>query len=784
MTFQLLTFQSRAANQIAQRYLLLAGDRRRPMEFADWATPFYQALAALTGSGKTPILADAVSQLRAYMDVEPIVLWISKSKAVVDQTFANFEPGGKYETLIEGFNVIGLAAVTPAAVTDDSQALLVMATVGSFNQKDKGDGTLKVHKVAEDTGEDALWAMLAHRRAPSASKRRPLIVVYDEGHNLSDQQTELLLELEPEAILVASATMRTPGRLGQVVDRLKQAGWIDEPLEDEPETPQKGLVTAIRSADAVNAGLVKKQIILGGYATEMETALADMLAELTNAETKAEELEAGFAPKAIYVCRTNISQEDGSVDTPTRPFKERKAPPILIWRYLVETAGVDPTQIAVYCDLKLDRKHNPPPKDFILFSGGEDDFAAFSAGNFRHVIFNQSLQEGWDDPSCCFAYIDKSMGSPIQVEQVIGRVLRQPNARHYADPDLNTASFFIRVDDRQEFQRTLKAVQTKIAAEMPEVNLEGFSDGRDRKRARLEPKVSLSIPEIHIDADEAIAPLSEVVARIQDYSTETPNNHGPGELVRATQTIGDGSLAHIETRQRDHSNKVVARWLIRRSMQALYPEAVKTVDWADPRFEARIDATSRAAHHLREEAEKLVDVYLANAELAFEDANPYPVAPVLIKPDQIHRFTNAAHEGYSDLNVLEMEFAEALDATGLTWARNPSNGGYSIPLLEKGSSRRFFPDFIVWKGDLIFALDPKGAHLIVEAAGRKLLTIRDERGKQRVLVRLITEGRWSHDPIKKLGDGGYSLWRVNSASQLRCTHHVTVADVVKKSLDL
>lgn len=38
------------------------------------------------------------------------------------------------------------------------------------------------------------------------------------------------------------------------------------------------------------------------------------------------------------------------------------------------------------------------------------------------MIFNLSLQEGWDDPLVYFAYIDKSMESTIQVEQIIGRL--------------------------------------------------------------------------------------------------------------------------------------------------------------------------------------------------------------------------------------------------------------------------------------------------------------------------------------------------------------------------
>jgi type III restriction enzyme len=755
------------------------------MEYDGWHTPFYQALAGLTGSGKTPMLADSVSQIRSHMAAEPIVLWIAKSKAVVEQTFANLEPGGKYENLIEGFMVNYLSELDSDRINDDTQALIALTTVGTFNDKERSDGTRKVHKTAEDSDREPLWKMLTERVGSTSGARRPLMIVYDEAQNLTDQQTELLFELEPNVLLVASATMKTPARLGLIIDNLKRAGWTDEPTEDTGSETKKGLITAVRSSDVVDAGLIKRQVILGGYATEMETALNDMFAEFTKTTAKAEDLEAGFRPKAIYVCRTNINHEDGSQDLPTRPFNQRKAPPILIWRHLVETLKIDPAEIAVYCDLKVDRRHNPPPEGFNLFSGGEDDFSVFTAGNYRHIIFNLSLQEGWDDPACCFAYIDKSMGSPIQVEQVIGRVLRQPGARHYPDPDLNTANFYIRIDNRQEFPRILETVRRKIAADVPEVKLEGYSDNRDRRRARLEPKEPLTIPEIHIDADEALVPLQRVIATINDYTKDDGSNIvGPGELSVAVQEIGRDAQAVVETRQKEHSNRVIARWLIRRAMMSLYPEATKTVDWADSRFEARIEVTSRAAAHLREKAESLVDEFLAHAELAFEDANLYAVSSVIIKPDELERFENAVHEGYSDLKGSEPEFARAIDNTGYKWVRNPSNGGYSIPLLEKGGTRRFFPDFIVWKGDLIYAIDPKGEHLIKNDAGRKLLAIRDENGAQRVVVRLITVGRWNSNTITQLDKIGFSVWRINSAGQIRCTHHETADDTTRKALDL
>lgn len=57
----------------------------------------------------------------------------------------------------------------------------------------------------------------------------------------------------------------------------------------------------------------------------------------------------------------------------------------------------------------------------------------------EHVITVQALKEGWD---CSFAYVFCSLanvGSEGAVEQLLGRVLRQPYAERRADPSLNQA---------------------------------------------------------------------------------------------------------------------------------------------------------------------------------------------------------------------------------------------------------------------------------------------------------------------------------------------------------
>ena len=111
-----------------------------------------------------------------------------------------------------------------------SDGIVYFATVGTFNQKDKAEGTLLVHKADIDTAEQSTWAALRERLDTQAN-RRPLIVVYDEAHNLTDQQTDLLLELEPDGLIGASATMTLPHRLAADVQQLRLGGrdelWLD-----------------------------------------------------------------------------------------------------------------------------------------------------------------------------------------------------------------------------------------------------------------------------------------------------------------------------------------------------------------------------------------------------------------------------------------------------------------------------------------------------------------------------------------------------------------------------
>jgi type III restriction enzyme len=117
------------------------------------------------------------------------------------------------------------------------------------------------------------------------------------------------------------------------------------------------------------------------------------------------------------------------------------------------------------------------------------------------------------------------------------------------------------------------------------------------------------------------------------------------------------------------------------------------------------------------------------------------------------------------------------------WTRNPATGGFSIPLLDSGRTRNFYPDFLVWKDEFIFALDPKGAPFLATDAGRKLLAIRDENGKRVLIVRIVTEGRWNDETLKNTAEDGFTAWTLTNTGKIRSRHKTELSDIMNVCLD-
>lgn len=769
---ELYNFQQKASETIAQRFVEYFRDPIRVGPSSNQRTvPFFQALASLTASGKTVILADAISAIAGSLELEPVVLWLSKGKVVVEQSYANLAAGGKYHHLLGSSTVKLLAEYDAREVADADRASIFFATVGTFNRKDREQGSLLIYQCDIDEADESTWDALG-KREDAHGRRRPLIVVYDEAHNLSDQQTEILMELEPDAFLLASATMRLPAKLAVEVDELKRNGREDD-----------WLVTPVDAKAVAGSGLVKSTIVLGGYRTPMEETISSMFEDLRDAEEQAELQGLEGRPKAIYVSQTNIVEGNAYVkDDPQQPFTQRKAPPIVIWRYLTEQLGVDPATVAVYASLSFNKKF-PPPDEFVLFKGGDRDYAEFTAGDFQHIIFNLSLQEGWDDPLCYFAYVDKSMDSRVQVEQVIGRLLRQPGARRYSGDRLNTAHFYVRVDRNDVFNEMLDAVASKLESEAPEIKFIKAGPGK-KKPQSYDALGDYSVPETALISKHARDPVAKLVNEMSDYRSDAGTNvNAEGQRALYKQEVGgEASGVAVKWETFKLANRVSARWVFQREVRRRYPQAIDVVDVSQGKFDALVGIGSNAYAHVVNVAERVVDEYLENVYLKQKTRDPYVVGPALVRPEEMTSFKNAVHPGYDGLNGLEAPFAQALDDAGYPWFRNPARSGYGIPLVSIGPTSTFYPDFIVWRDDTILAIDTKGAHLLAEAAARKLLRI-EPAGTSRLIVRFVSEGRWSAKDLSQVSKDGYTVWGLKQDSERRAIHFDNLDDVVERVLD-
>jgi hypothetical protein len=135
---------------------------------------------------------------------------------------------------------------------------------------------------------------------------------------------------------------------------------------------------------------------------------------------------------------------------------------------------------------------------------------------------------------------------------------------------------------------------------------------------------------------------------------------------------------------------------------------------------------------------------------------------------RVRKFINALHEEYNGMNPFEVKLAEALDTLGLDWCRNPSNTGYGIPIPEVGEgTANFYPDFLLWSPKCLWAIDPKGAHLLNDAIRNKLMGVSDvDDLPLKIRVAFVVEGKWElgndNRPQPRGKDGCTLIFKANT----------------------
>jgi type III restriction enzyme len=105
-----------------------------------------------------------------------------------------------------------------------------------------------------------------------------------------------------------------------------------------------------------------------------------------------------------------------------------------------------------------------------------------------------------------------------------------------------------------------------------------------------------------------------------------------------------------------------------------------------------------------------------------------------------------------------------------------------VPLISVGTTRNFYPDFLVWRDDDVIAVDATGGHLLQEKTGRKLLSaIPPKNAAGRLLIRFISEGSYNAD-IERQDKAGYTVWGLKQDGTLRATVVESADDAVARAV--
>ena len=150
---------------------------------------------------------------------------------------------------------------------------------------------------------------------------------------------------------------------------------------------------------------------------------------------------------------------------------------------------------------------------------------------------------------------------------------------------------------------------------------------------------------------------------------------------------------------------------------------------------------------------------LADAEDELHVVGPYQPTGSVEKT-----FDHAGHPFY-DANAFrtdELNVAKALDKfSEHVWVRNKDRLDYGIPLpIKSGTSSNFYPDFLWWVKNTVWAIDPTGQFILNEKIRAKLLTV-----PAPLRIALLTKGQLS-STYAVIGDTGWSLvqFRIGNAA--------------------
>jgi type III restriction enzyme len=461
--------------------------------------------------------------------------------------------------------------------------------------------------------------------------------------------------------------------------------------------------------------------------------------------------------------------------------------------YLLQRPGVTADQVAVKTSEKDELKE-------------VDDIGGLMSPNcqIRYIITKQALQEGWD---CSFAYVLAVLTNPTSktaLTQLVGRILRQPDARKTGNPWLDESYVFvfqrkgavlledIRKGFGQEGLGDLKGriiedknrpdrgneneiyPRSEFRKQAEHLVLPAFmiKDGREWRPVHYQPDILARVPW----GDVNIEPLLNLTLPDED-TTGRHTRHGLGEKILREEPPAKGEAVELVDQEEPDCAFAASHLLdVMPNPWRGNEIAHKVFDSLLKRYERRrvldgyvfvIDEIHRQLLQERDRlARQLFLELLEQGVMRFmvvtDDLGFNRLPQVLAmperevranseigKPYQLGLFEDMPASGFNDLERAVATFLDAQEPL-FFWYRNRSRHDYFV---QGWQPNRIYADFIFTTArdaaeekqiDRVFVVETKGKHLagVKDAEGRLTDT-----GYKRDVFTLCTERsrqkRWS-----------------------------------------
>lgn len=347
-----------------------------------------------TAGGKTFIACNALKTIFDAFDYDKpkAVIWLVPSITILEQTLKNLkDPSHPYRQKInshfgnkvEVFDKATLLQGSGFNATSVKEQLNIMVfSFDSLRARNKED-----RKVFQENGNLQSFENLLGQNTDitlgEVIKYLNPVVVVDESHNAeSDLSVDMLKEINPSFILDLTATPRNNSNIISFIDALE--------LKKE--------------------NMVKLPVIVYNHQDKTEVINSALqLQKRLELQAKDEEKKGGkyIRPIVLFQAQPKNADDNTTFEKLKEKLIELKIPEEQI---KIKTANLNELK-----NIDLMDKACP----------------------VRYIITINALKEGWD---CPFAYILASLAdksSAVDVEQILGRVLRQPYVMKHNFPLLN-----------------------------------------------------------------------------------------------------------------------------------------------------------------------------------------------------------------------------------------------------------------------------------------------------------------------------------------------------------